>query len=111
MGDRRGDRGAGGKGDGGDDLSESESDDGNRSMTAYNVCAIDNFFCVWLLMTDAIFIFTRMKIEKEEEREKQNHVDKIYWWISDQHTPIPNIHGTTIKPITAIIPSCSHQKH
>ena len=56
MGDRRGDRGAGGKGGGGEDSSESESDDGNKSMTAYNVCAIDNCFCVWLLMTDARFI-------------------------------------------------------
>ena len=43
------------------------------------------------------------------EREK-NHVNKIYWWILDQHTPTPNLHGTTTKPITAIIPSCSHQK-
>ena len=41
------------------------------------------------------------------EREK-NHVDKFYWWILYQHTPIPNLHGTTIKPITAITPSCSH---
>ena len=44
MDDRRGDRGAGGKGYGGDDFSESESDDGNRSMTAYNLFAIDIFF-------------------------------------------------------------------
>ena len=57
VGDRRGDRGAGGKGGGGEDYLESESDDGNKSMTAYILCVMYNCFCVWILMTDARFYF------------------------------------------------------
>ena len=91
VGDRRGDRRADGKGGEGEDSLESESGDGNKSMTAYNLCPIDVCFCVWLLMTDTRFFLSRIIFEKEEEREKTNNVDKLYWWISDKHTPIPNI--------------------
>ena len=78
-------------------------------MTAYNLCAIDNCFCVWLLMTDTSFFYKNENQKGRRER-KKNHVDKIYWWISDQHTHIPILHVTTIELITAIIPSCIHQK-